>query len=189
MCYNRDSRLAIPFVRFERNITIMFYNKEMETMPRRELEKLQLEKLKKLAGTGLRCYSRCPHDKSEDEARKLVKLRPELSDALFCALRTASLIKPGMSLAGLMLSYQDFAFLNEEMKLSDGKRKIAVMSALGVPAGDGIYIEYERGGVRVIPEGGGFALSAESASGEYAAEIMELSKKRISELISEFEGK
>ena len=147
------------------------------------------EKLKKLAGTGLRCYSRCPHDKSEDEARNLVKLRPELSDALFCALRTASLIKPGMSLAGLMLSYQDFAFLNEEMKLSDGKRKIAVMSALGVPAGDGIYIEYERGGVRVIPEGGGFALSAESASGEYAAEIMELSKKRISELISEFEGK
>lgn len=49
MCYNRDSRLAIPFVRFERNITIMFYNKEMETMPRKELEKLQLEKLKKLA--------------------------------------------------------------------------------------------------------------------------------------------
>ena len=68
MCYNRDSRLAIPFVRFERNITIMFYNKEMETMPRRELEKLQLEKLKKLA---VYCYENVKLYKDKFDAVKL----------------------------------------------------------------------------------------------------------------------
>lgn len=68
MCYNRDSRLAIPFVRFERNITIMFYNKEMETMPRKELEKLQLEKLKKLA---VYCYENVKLYKDKFDAVKL----------------------------------------------------------------------------------------------------------------------
>lgn len=46
----------------------MFYNKEMETMPRKELEKLQLEKLKKLA---VYCYENVKLYKDKFDAVKL----------------------------------------------------------------------------------------------------------------------
>lgn len=62
---------------------------------------------------------------------------------------------------------------------------ISVMSKLGAPSSEGVFIRYDHGNVRITPERGGYKLSSEAASGEYAKEIMDISKKKLDELLSE----
>lgn len=141
------------------------------------------EAVKNLLGNKGVYYSHCPHDRSEDDARRLAKLHPEFTDAVFLALRIASLIAEGHSLPELCGLSPSFAFIEEEYGFPGIGKKISVIGKIGKPSGDGVYIRYENGGVRVIPGIRGFMLKAESAEGEYASEILDISKKRISELI------
>ena len=142
--------------------------------------------LKQLAGKKTLLYSHCPHDHSEDEGRRLVKFRPELRDGCFCALKIASLIDGGKSLEKMCGAYPPFAFIREALAVPDGFGKIRIMESLGKPSGDGVYMQYERGGVRVIAGRYGYSLSAESADGEYAEEIMSISKRKIAEFIDKY---
>jgi len=144
--------------------------------------------LKQLAGKKAHLYSHCPHDNSEDESRRLVKYRPELRDGCFCALKIASLLDSGKSLQSICSAYPPFSFIREALTVPEGFGKIRIMESLGKPSGDGVYMQYERGGVRVVAGRYGYSLSSESADGEYAEEIMTISKRKIAEFIDKNRG-
>ena len=132
-------------------------------------------------------YSHCPCDSGEDEARATVKNYPFLKDACFAAMHFAGLIaknrKAGISLKEMLAELPAFSVSVEKYE-TESDNMISIMSKLGAPSSEGVFIRYGGGSVRVTPERGGYRLSSEAASGEYAEEIMDISKKKLNELLN-----
>ena len=88
----------------------------------------------------------------------------------------------GKSLRGLSVHIPKFAFDTMEYT-TDAKHRLGILPELGTPDGDGVKAEYSRGNVRIIPSRRGYTLSSEAASGEYAKELLSLSRKEIERLL------
>ncbi len=133
-------------------------------------------------------YSHCPCDDSENEARALAKLYPYLTDGCFAAVRFDKMLRRwfenGITLESKLSEIPKFSIDLEKYK-TRSQNMISVMSKLGAPSSEGVFIKYKKGAVRVTPEGGGYLLSSEAASGEYAKEILDISKKKLAELLGE----
>ncbi len=129
-------------------------------------------------------YSHCPSGDGEDEARELSKRHPMLNHACIAAIKLISLISSSeKSLFDLSQSIPPFSTDSTELLFPRGSGHLGILSELGVPDGDGVKAEYARGNVRIIPKRGGFSLSAEAASGEYASELLSLSSREIKRLL------
>ncbi len=127
----------------------------------------------------LRFFSHCPSGIGEDTLRESVSSFPELRHACAAALELAGLISAsGKSLSLLSERIPRFVFSREAVKLADPAR-LSVLSMLGSPDGDGVKADYSKGSVRIVASRNGFILSAEAAAGEYAEEILDISKKDI----------
>lgn len=137
---------------------------------------------------GCQTYSRCPTDDSEDEIRKKAPDTPEMIHACIAARELIGLLAAsGKRLFELSKNLPRFFFNKEEYFCSNGVR-LSIISELGAPDGDGVKTVYSRGYVRIIPSRSGYLISSEAATGEYARELTELSRKDIKRLL-EKEGK
>jgi hypothetical protein len=129
------------------------------------------------------CYTHCPMGKSEDEARLLAALRPELRHGAAAAMELAGLLAvSGRRLRELCHHLPAFACRRADLP-TEVEGHLGVLPSVGTPAGDGVVATYAHGSVRVIPSRRGFRLTAEAASGEYAEEILSLSEKEIKRLL------
>ena len=137
--------------------------------------------------SGPRClsYSHCPSGDGEDEARKTAAQCPELIHSCAAAIELAGLVSAsGRTLKELCAHIPDFSTESSEI-LTDGG--LTIISRLGTPDGDGVICTYSRGSVRVVPTKRGLKLSSVAASGEYARELMSVSKKEIQRLLGGFD--
>jgi len=130
-------------------------------------------------------YTHCPCDDSEDEIRKCSKYHPELYDASFAVLKFMELMgKTNRSASELLDECPEFTVRKDDFYTASQK-KLGVLSVIGKPSGDGVYVKYGDGGVRIISNKRGYALTSEAADGEYAEEIMSLCKNQIKRLLEE----
>lgn len=138
-----------------------------------------------LCGSRGRLYTRCPSGEEEDGARADASLHPELIHACAAAMELAGLVSAsGKSLKELSSHVPKFAFDSEDF-LTDASHRLGILPLLGEPDGDGVKADYSRGSVRIVPSRGGYRLYAEAASGEYARELLSLSRKEIERRIRE----
>ena len=133
---------------------------------------------------GCKTYTRCPTDDREDSVRKKASKTPELIHACVAAAELAGLLSASSKkLIELSRNLPGFFFNKEEYFCSSGA-SLSIISELGTPDGDGVKTVYSRGSVRIIPSRNGYLISSEAASGEYAKELMELSRKDIERLLN-----
>ena len=128
-------------------------------------------------------YSHCPSGDGEDEARAGAKNTPELIHGCAAAAEVLALLSTsGRTLKELVLRLPTFAVSSYDCNIKDDSL-FAILPHLGIPSGDGVVSEYERGSVRVIPTRNGYHLISEAASGEYAEELISLSEREIRALL------
>ena len=143
-------------------------------------------RLSMLNGQEIPTYSSCPCDKTEAEARGLAATHPELTDGLFASAFLISLIvkksAEGISVSRLLFDLPSFFVSRDELE-ADTISSISAISKVGTPSKEGVAIRYSGGFVRAVPSGKGIRLTAEAASGEYASEILDISKKKLSEFL------
>ncbi|OLA56477.1 MAG: hypothetical protein BHW37_05735 [Firmicutes bacterium CAG:272_52_7] len=88
------------------------------------------------------------------------------------------LVRSGKTLEKLSEAIPPFWYGSFEYKSPSG-RDLSVLPHLGTPAGDGVYADYFRGGVRVVPTERGYRILADAVSGEYADELIGATKREI----------
>jgi mannose-1-phosphate guanylyltransferase/phosphomannomutase len=151
-------------------------------------------------------YSSQPSDDSEHEARVVAGRQRYQFDALFAAVKLCAIAaRTGLKVVSDKIPH--FYLASGDFD-TDFAYKTLVMRRFGIPAGDGVCMEYNSSGaatdraqsgaapsssparVRMIPKRhGGFRIIAEADTMEAAEEMLALSKKRISEIISEAQTK
>ena len=145
------------------------------------------EELVRLASRlGYACirYASCPADGTDDEARRQAGKEPLLRDALFAAVTFLSFIKEsGETLSGLLELLPPF--VRRTGRIPARAIRASVVGRLGKPDGDGVYRAASGGGVRVVPERGGYRLIAEAYSAEYADELLSETEQRLRELLKQ----
>ncbi len=142
--------------------------------------------LSDICGARAKRYSHCPTGDGEDSVRAKAKRHPELIHGCVAALELAGLISAsGKSLKELASRITDFSVDSSELIIND-KKRLSVLKEIGSPDGDGVKAEYQHGSVRVVASRNGFSLTAEAVSGEYAREILDLSKKEIKKILGAF---
>ncbi len=130
-------------------------------------------------------YSHCPSGDTENEAREKSRNNLEIIHACAEAVELCKLISSsGKSLKELIETLPDFYYDTVDITISK-KRRLGILTELGIPDGDGVKSEYARGTVRIVPTKDGYRLYAEAAAGEYARELLEFSRIEIERLISE----
>ncbi len=128
-------------------------------------------------------YTHCPTGESEDTARLLSLLHPELRHGAAAAMELVGLLAvSGRSLKDLCRHLPSFACRRADL-VTEVEGCLGILPSVGAPAGDGVVATYAHGSVRVIPSRKGFRLTAEAASGEYAEEILSLSEREIRRLL------
>jgi len=152
-------------------------------------------------------YSSQPSDDSEHGARVVAGRQRYQFDALFAAVKLCR-IAAKTGLKAISDKIPHFCLVSGDFD-TDFANKTLVMRKFGVPAGDGVCMEYNTAGatggkakegatsgysspsrVRMIPKRhGGFRIIAEADTMEAAEEMLALSKKRISEIIAEAQTK
>lgn len=129
-------------------------------------------------------YTHCPSGNSEDDARAVSAKIPELRHACAAGAELMGLlVASGRTLRELSGRLPRFATESIDIPFPSGSGHLGILSSLGTPAGDGVKAEYARGSVRIVPNRNGFSLSAEAASGEYASELLSLSRREIERLL------
>lgn len=88
------------------------------------------------------------------------------------------IVRSGKTLEKLSEAIPPFWYGSFEYKSPSG-RDLSVLPHLGTPAGDGVYADYFRGGVRVVPTECGYRILADAVSGEYADELIGATKREI----------
>lgn len=164
-----------------------------------------LDELAEKSGAVALRYSSQPTDDSEYGARVIAGKQRYQFDALFASVKLCSVSKKS-GLKAVCDKIPLFYLVTGDFD-TDFVYKTLVMRKFGMPAGDGVCMEYnvtqvgtpETGTtktmafasrVRMIPKRhGGFRIIAEADSMEAAKEMLALSKKRISEIIAEAQTK
>lgn len=136
----------------------------------------ELEKIAKNGGVDVIYYTSCPYDNSEYEARKLTAEQLWTRDAFAAVLKFFSVLyKRKVSLSELYNSLPVFYSTKTEYQANKIK-----LSDLGIPAQEGVVINYTLGIVKVIPKRNGvYRLFANAAGTEAAEEILSLTKKKL----------
>lgn len=135
--------------------------------------------LSDIGGGRVKRYTRCPSGNGEDGIRALAGKNPELIHACAAAVSLCTLlVRSGKTLEKLSEAIPPFWYGSFEYKSPSG-RDLSVLPHLGTPAGDGVYADYFRGGVRVVPTECGYRILADAVSGEYADELIGATKREI----------
>ena len=134
------------------------------------------------AGLTVKRYATVPFDRSEAQTRQLVGDAPWLCDGSALAVALCSLlVSTGTTLTALAATLPQFVQLHTRYPLSIPSA--ALLSAFGLPAGDGV-IRFPQNGcsVRLLPHAsGGFSLYTEAQT---SAEAMALNAAAEQELFS-----
>lgn len=139
--------------------------------------------LSDIGGGRIKRYTRCPSGDGEDSIRALVPKNPELIHACSAAVSLCTLVlRSGKSLRSLSESIPPFCFGSLDY-LSPYGRDLSILTHLGTPAGDGVSADYFRGSVRIVPTARGYRILADAVSGEYASELLDMTRSEIERLI------
>ena len=141
--------------------------------------------LSDIGGGRVKRYTRCPSGNGEDGIRALARKNPELTHACAAALALCTLLlRSGKSLERLSEAIPEFCYGSFEYQSPNG-RDLSVLPHLGSPDGDGVSADYFRGSVRVVPTARGYRILADAVSGEYADELIGITRAEIGKRLGE----
>ena len=92
--------------------------------------------------------------------------------------------KTNKSASDLLEECPEFTVRNDKF-YTESQKKLGVLSVIGKPSGDGVYVKYGDGGVRIISNKRGYALTSEAADGEYAEWFDLFTSSLISEMLKQ----
>ena len=144
-----------------------------------------LSEVAKTAGIVLTRYRNRQNAMEEEEIRRLAGATPWFHDPVFAAARLCGLLSREKTNLRSMLSVLPYFYSSTVRFAAVPQSRAALLRSLGKPSIEGVRISYERkGSVRVIPDAAqGFFLIADAVNAETAGELLDLSRRKIMQLL------